>query len=497
MNNRILLINPWITDFAAYDFWLRPLGLLYVAGMLRKYSYDVALIDCMDRHDSDLLRYQGISQPLNKYYTTGKFYREVIPKPQVYQNVPRNYARYGLPFNLFRKKLIESRKPAVVLMTSGMTYWYPGVQLAVREIRNVYADAPIVLGGIYPTLCKEHAINTSGVDYVISGEGELAALKMVDSLTHHKRSYDEFSSDLDELPFPAYDLYENLNFAAILTSRGCPLKCTFCASNLVAGAYRWRSPTCVVDELRFLHSQLQIDEFAFYDDALLTNFKNHLALILDSVIEQNWRIHFHTPNGLQSRLITSEVAEKMFKSGFKTLRLSYESGNPHRQIDICNKVNDETFVQAVQNLYDAGYRHGELDAYVIMALPGQSIEEILWSMAFVHRYGVKIRLAAFSPIPGTVEWQRAVSIYGFPADADPLLSNNSILPIKARGATFRTFEKISQMAQNLNINLAKCMIEKDTRSLVRMMKNQFSRLELTGVESPVVKDELKPQVTLE
>ncbi|MFQ5824230.1 MAG: hypothetical protein ACE5JB_09265 [bacterium] len=82
------------------------------------------------------------------------------------------------------------------------------------------------------------------------------------------------------------------------------------------------------------------------------------------------------------------------------------------------KVDNESFVRAVRNLYQAGYQIGELEAYVMMGLPGQSIEEVLQSMAFVHTQGVKIRLAAFSPIPGTVEWARAVKECGFPENAD-------------------------------------------------------------------------------
>ncbi|MFQ5769051.1 MAG: cobalamin-dependent protein, partial [bacterium] len=212
MNSNILLINPWITDFAAYDFWLKPLGILYIAGFLRKYNYKLTLIDCMDRYDSDLLAFQGIDSPKNRYDSTGKFYREIIAKPSAYQNIPRNFARYGFPLEVFRHKLRRCVKPDVVLMTAGMTYWYPGVQLAIKEVRKMYPNAPVVLGGIYPTLCRKHAIEKSGADLVISGAGELAALKVVDMLTDTKRNYDNFNDNLDELPYPAFDLYKNLGY---------------------------------------------------------------------------------------------------------------------------------------------------------------------------------------------------------------------------------------------------------------------------------------------
>ena len=189
---KILLINPWITDFAAYDFWLKSLGILYIGEVLKHYGYDVSLIDCSDRYDSELLKEQKRTFPKNRYYSTGKFHREIIQKPKLYQNIKRNYARYGIPLKLFRAKLKMATKPAVILVTSGMTYWYPGVQSIISELRKQWPNVPIVLGGIYATLCRDHAVETSGADFVISGEGELAALKLVDTLMGIKRNYSDF-----------------------------------------------------------------------------------------------------------------------------------------------------------------------------------------------------------------------------------------------------------------------------------------------------------------
>ncbi|HNR65257.1 MAG TPA: radical SAM protein, partial [Atribacterota bacterium] len=57
--NRLLLINPWIYDFTAYDFWSKPLGILYVAAILRKKGFDIDFIDCMDRLDTSLFKKTG------------------------------------------------------------------------------------------------------------------------------------------------------------------------------------------------------------------------------------------------------------------------------------------------------------------------------------------------------------------------------------------------------------------------------------------------------
>jgi hypothetical protein len=81
------------------------------------------------------------------------------------------------------------------------------------------------------------------------------------------------------------------------------------------------------------------------------------------------------------------------------------------------------------------------------------LEEILRSMAYVHTLGVGIRLAAFSPIPGTVDFDRAVERGDIASDADPLLTNNSIVPIRLPGVRVGTYYALSQLAKELNAAL--------------------------------------------
>lgn len=463
----LLLVNPWITDFAAYDFWLKPMGLLYLAGVLRRAGCTVRLVDCTDRAHPELLSWQGLSQPANRSWSTGKFLRTPIPKPAVYRKMPRLYARYGMPAEVFTKLCLDGPKPDAILVTSGMTYWYPGVQTTIAILRQLFGDTPILLGGIYATLCTDHARQFSGADLVIAGEAEACIERIVREVTANTRRDVDFGTEdgnrvtearndafsLDALPFPAFDLYPKLQAAAIMTSRGCPLKCTFCASRLVSGQYRWRSIDGVIAELDWLHCGLGVNEFAFYDDALLTNRDRHFLPLCEKIIQHEITATFHTPNGLQAKFIDTTTAALMWQAGFKTIRLAYESGSKERQHDMSNKVSNENFARAVTNLYAAGFGPHELDAYVIMALPGQPIHEILWSMAYVHSLGVGIRLAAFSPIPGTVEYDRAVARGEMTVDTDPLLTNNSILPSRLPEAPYETYDRIANLAKQLNAHL--------------------------------------------
>jgi len=459
-NPLLLLINPWITDFAAYDFWLKPMGLLYLAAVLRREGYTVGLVDCMDRAHPEVLQWQGLAQPINQRWNTGKFLRMPIPKPEVYRAIPRHYARYGMPPEIFEKLCLAGPKPEAILVTSGMTYWYPGVQMTIATLRRLFPDTPILLGGIYATLCTEHARKCSGADLVLAGEAEsvidekLRSMLGLDKLGLGPSTSNIFPT-LDDLPFPAFDLYPRLQCATIMTSRGCPLRCTFCASNIVSGKYRWRSIDSVVTELDWLHRGLGVNEFAFYDDALLTNRDRHFLPLCEKIMQRQIAATFHTPNGLQAKFIDATTAKLMWQTGFKTIRLAYESGSVERQRDMSRKVSNESFARAVENLYAAGFGPAELDAYVMMALPDQPLQEILWSMAYVHALGVGIRLAAFSPIPGTVEFARAVAHGELAHDADPLLTNNSILPIRLPNVPHETYAKINMLSKELNRYLLK------------------------------------------
>jgi hypothetical protein len=216
----ILLVNPWIYDFAAYDLWAKPLGLLYITSVLRTNGYGVRLLDCLDRRRSHLATAPGRTR-----FGCGKFRKEIVPKPPIYKNIPRRYGRYGISEDTFCQALAELPSPAAVLITSGMTYWYPGVFRSIELLRAFFPHTPLLLGGIYATLCPQHARRFSGVDQVITGEGELAALKAVDDICG-RQSHAENYDHLDALPFPAFDLYIKTDYACVLTSRGCPFRCT-------------------------------------------------------------------------------------------------------------------------------------------------------------------------------------------------------------------------------------------------------------------------------
>ena len=169
---KLLLINPYIYDFAAYDLWSKPLGLLYLAGVLEQNGCDIFLLDALDRWHPEVLKLQHRTTPKSRTYGDGHFYKEAVAKPEEFSNVRRTYSRYGMPPDLLRSNLEKIRNDHAIdaiLVTSGMTYWYRGVHEVIRMCREIFPAAKILLGGIYATLFTGFAQRQSGADFVFKG----------------------------------------------------------------------------------------------------------------------------------------------------------------------------------------------------------------------------------------------------------------------------------------------------------------------------------------
>jgi len=442
MKGRILLINPWIYDFAAYGEWTEPLGLLSIAALLKENGYEVALVDCLDRRHPKLP--PGLR---DDDYGCGKFLKTPVERPSAVSHVRRRYGRYGLPIEAFEEELASQPRPDAILVTSGMTYWYPGPFEAIKRAKARFREVPVILGGVYATLCYDHAREKSGADYVVRGEGELQALRLVDELTANRSDYSRYNDSLDSFPWPLHALRRNQGFVAIQTSRGCPFRCTYCASSLLhPQGFRRRDPYCVADEIEHCYQELGTRDFAFYDDALLVKPERHIHILLDEILRRGIECRFHTPNGLHARHIEPALAAKMYHTGFTTIRLGLETADSHEQRRTGSKVNNQEFRAAVHNLRAAGFRAQQITAYVMMGLPGQPAGEVMDSVDFVHECGALVQITLYSLIPGTGEWERAVREGHIEAGADPLLHNDSIYPFSWSQASLEDFERAKARA---------------------------------------------------
>ena len=420
----LILINPWIYDFAAYDLWSKPLGLLYLAGYLRACGFDIHLIDCLSVHHP---AWKPKAMPARRIYGTGKFLREKADRSPALKHVPRSYSRYGIPKQLFVKTLKEVEHPAAILVTSLMTYWYPGVTEAIAAAREVHPRTPILLGGIYARLCEQHAIATSGADRVVTS----LSLQGLEEVLAVLRDFGIEGSPVPSFktpPLAAFDLVYGLDHAAILTSTGCPYRCEYCASHFLNPRFLTRDPHQVVDEILHWHREFGVLDFAFYDDALLVDFEKRLGLILEALVKQGLGLRFHTPNAVHVKELSPEAADLLWRSGFKTLRLGFETSDMALHQCLDGKLSEGDFERAVRALIKAGFAKDQIGAYILAGLPGQSAASVKESAEFVNRAGAMPYLAEYSPIPHTPLWGRAVASSSYDLAAEPLFHNNTLLP---------------------------------------------------------------------
>jgi hypothetical protein len=425
----VLLINPWIYDFAAYNLWTRPLGLLEIGGSLRDHGVRVSLIDCTDAENFSV---QSRFKPKINPFGTSKLKRTPIDKPGVLSDVPRNYCRYGISPDDYISRLKALPSPDLILVTSVMTYWYPGVRDAIAIAKEVFPEAPVWLGGVYASLLPEHAKKICRPDRIFPGpftrqkfEDFCAFLGISNGETH--------SSPLHGLPF--WEGYETHHFLCTRTSVGCPFHCPYCASNILTPRFREVPVPETLRVLRKAHDIFHVSDIAFYDDALLVNSAHRLEPLLESVTAQRLPLRFHTPNGIHIRLIDEKTAALMKAAGFMTLRLSLETTDPSRLAASDDKVTVAEFDYALACLFKAGFTAENIQVYLLVGLPGQSLGEIETSIDEVLSRGIRPSLAEFSPIPGTPLWETAIRSSLYPLEEEPLTHNNTLIPCGGKTIT--------------------------------------------------------------
>jgi hypothetical protein len=389
----VLLVNPPIYDFTAFDFWLRPYGLLRVGGRLR--TCELTTFDYLVSRDRDA-------------FGRGRFDQQLVVKPRPLADIPRHFYRFGRPRGDFLH-LLSKQTFDVVLVQTVMTYWYPGVREVIEDIRQLQPQARIILGGVYATLCPSHA-RSLGADQVLEG------------------------LDLTPLGLPLSDgvpFWESVDaqVGILKITDGCPFRCTYCSVPVVYPNFGPRPLDACLEEIRHL-ARLGARHIAFYDDALLFKPERILLPFLEAVVREDLRVSFHTPNALNARFITPEVARLMVRAGFKTFFLGFESSAYEWQRKTGGKVYSEEFATATRTLREAGA--ASISAYVIIGHPDSHEQNLEGSIRFAAEQGARVMLSEFAPIPGTPDGD-ACGAYG--ALVEPLNHNKTAFTLRFLGSS--------------------------------------------------------------
>jgi len=465
---KALLIQPPVYDFALYDLFYKPLGLLRIGSWLKRSGWDVEYLNCLDY--TDKITTEILGKPKRKKNGTGKFHRQPAQKPQALQGIRRAYARYGILSDVIREQLVSGEAgntggPDAVFITTGMTYWYPGVVEAVATVRDVYRNVPIFAGGIYATLMPGHLHINSDVDYVITGEALSLQTRHLSQLDPKRSGLAKdsagqdmqsilsglgFPADAEPSIYPDEDASKIYGEAGIIElNRGCPFTCTYCASSLICSSF-------VPGDAEAAYSHFQelwrrgIRNFAFYDDALLYKKEKVLHPFLQAVVSAGGIPKFYTPNAVHLRYIDFETAMLMKQAGFQEVRLGFESAQEGFHSTYDNKLSLADFKERVGALKKAGFRSGELRVYVLAGLPGQYAGAVEQSVRYAHEAGVRVMLARYSPVPGTALWKQSIALSRYPIDEEPLFHNNTFFSMEWEGFTRADLQCLQDLTVELN-----------------------------------------------
>lgn len=386
---KILGLNPPVFDFAWFDLWSKPVGLLNLLGFLRGRGNEVRLLDCL---------YEARQKPAA--YGRWKVRRQELAKPAVYRQIPRRYYRFGLGPEELRERLLARTRPDLVLVTSIMTYWYPAVFETIRVAREVFPGLPIVLGGLYAALCPGHARNSGADRLMLSAPARGGAA----------------------LPL---NLYDGPEYALLSTSHGCPRHCQYCASAVLTPRFQPRPLAEITADLDGQMAAGDIADLAFYDDALLWDRENRFYPLCRYIRRKYPNLRLHSPNGLSVAMLDEECGRILYESGFRTLRLSLEGIDDYTNAAGFGKSGPEKYARAVAALLKAGFAPEDLETYILAGLPGQDLNAVRSSLEFVKSVGGRPKLCEFSPIPGTRLYEEAVRDNP-EVGQEPLWHNNTV-----------------------------------------------------------------------
>ncbi len=400
---KILLIHPPCSISKSYTKEIQPpLGLGYIAAVLEK-KFMVKVLDAA----------------VEGWHTE-------VPEG-------KDRIRYGLSFDEI-KEAIFSYGPDVVGISCLFSMQAHNAHKVAQLAKQVNKNIITIMGGAHPTVLVGKVLEDENIDYVVLGEGEYSTLKLLNFINEGKdinlidgigfrkdnkkiiNKKTTFIENLDDLPFPARHLlnmekYFQINMphgvttrrspnTSMITSRGCPAECIFCAIHPIWGKkFRARSAENVIKEIKHLKEKYGVREIQFEDDNLTFDKKRALE-IFDMMISENLEMLWTTPNGVALWAMDDAVLLKMKQSGCYRLCLALESGDKDVLHKIINKPLD---LKKAKHLIALAYKYGfETDAFFVIGFPGETKEQIRRTFKFARSLKVSnVNYYIATPYSGT------------------------------------------------------------------------------------------------
>jgi anaerobic magnesium-protoporphyrin IX monomethyl ester cyclase len=360
---RVLLIKSCSND-PTYDVVNHPLGLMSLAAYLReKYHYQVRIEDLRlsEKNHSDL----------------------------------ESTIRFYLPD---------------IVGISALTFESDAIPRIAEGVKRVNANTPVLLGGPHATAYPEKAAQIPGIDYVVVGEGEIVAGRLIECLLAHRDVADikgivyrhkdriistgreDLIEDINNLPMPAYDLipielYGSFNrmsrtgsgkFMSIFSSRGCPYRCIYC-HNIFGKMFRFRSAECLFKEIKHLYDTYEIRDFEILDDIFNLD-RNRLIEFCDRIITSGMKITLAFPNGMRGDILDEQQLSKLRQAGAIFIAFAIETGSPRMQKLIKKNIQLEKIKKNIEIAHMLRiHSHG----FFMIGFPEETLEDMKMTVQFM------------------------------------------------------------------------------------------------------------------
>ena len=353
--------------------------------------------------------------------------------------------------NRFSKEYVEkfiAKEKFDIVGIGGLLTVYNYVKWLVPIIKKKNPQIPVVLGGSIGSNVPELSLTKLKVDYVVDGEGEITAPKLFkalenkDDVEHIKGIWFlknavpyctgpcERVSDLDEVPWPAWDLFPMKKYLQnpvvgfgkdldLITSRGCPYQCIFCYK--IGGRYyRQMSIKKVISEIKNLIEIYKLDFISFQDNEFMID-KNWVKEFCHKPNEENINIQWSCTGRVN--LVDEEIVKTMKDAGCTSISFGIESGS-QKMLDIMKKaVTAEQAKNAITLVKNIGLR---CPCSFMIGLPGETKETIEETIQFCKDINMALTALMFAaPYPGTELFEMAKKAGKIPADwrdLEPLVS---------------------------------------------------------------------------
>lgn len=335
--------------------------------------------------------------------------------------------------NIQEAELVNRLKKLDPLLIGFQVYSidYVAFTKIVHLLKKELPNSKIVAGGPHVTALSEHTLNSNPeLDFIIRGEGEIALPMLVKRLLNYQGlsdvpnlAYRENGKcilsqrsewiDVNEYGTPDWESLKPQHYPAIqhgtfhkstkvvpiLTSRGCPYPCTFCAGSLMTGKQiRRRNIKEVVDEIEMLQKQYGFEEFIIEDENF-TFYKDHVLEFADEIEKREIKCYFSFPNGIRLDRLDEEVVKKLKTMGAYMVALGIESIST----DTLKRMNKEWCRKQVIDMVDLLKKYKFIvQANFVLGFRGDSLADLQESIDFAMMLNVdQVYFGNYIPLPGT------------------------------------------------------------------------------------------------